>query len=78
MSHQRVVCYQDYVRGVLRHPRSVGCHWFQDQDQPTTGRVLDGENYQIGFVDVADTPCKETVQACREVADGLYPLRSRP
>jgi hypothetical protein len=29
-------------------------------------------------VDVAGTPCKETVQACREVADGLYPLRSRP
>ena len=71
------MCYQDYVRGVLRHPRFVGCHWFQYQDQPTTGRVLDGENYQIGFVDIADTPYKETVQACREVADVMYELRRK-
>lgn len=73
----RAKAYQDYVRGALRHPQFVGCHWFQYQDQPTTGRVLDGENYQIGFVDIADTPYKETVQACREVADTMYPLRQQ-
>jgi hypothetical protein len=28
-------------------------------DEPTTGRVYDEENYQIGFVDVADTVSRE-------------------
>ena len=41
----------------------------------TTGRPLDEENYQIGFVDIADTPYPETVAACRQVGYGLYALR---
>jgi len=68
----RAQAYQDYVRGAVRHPQFVGCHWFQYQDEPTTGRVYDEENYQIGFVDVADTPYAETVEAAREVGRKLY------
>jgi hypothetical protein len=71
----RARAYGDYVRGCLQHPQFVGCHWFQYQDEPTTGRVYDEENYQIGFVDIADTPYPETVAACREVAAALYRLR---
>lgn len=71
----RAQAYKEYVEGVLRHPSFVGCHWFQYQDEPTTGRVLDEENYQIGFVDIADTPYRETIQACREVAAALYSTR---
>ena len=56
----------------LRHPQFVGCHWFQYCDEPTTGRVWDEENYQIGFVDIADTPYAETVEAAREVAAKMY------
>ena len=52
----------------------VGTHWFQYGDQATTGRG-DGENYQIGFVDVCDTPYAETIQACRKVGTGLYRRR---
>jgi hypothetical protein len=63
----------DYVRSALHHPQFVGCHWFQYRDEPVTGRVLDEENYQIGFVDVADTPYAETVAACRAVGYHLYP-----
>ncbi len=73
---ERARVYADYVRGALRHPQFVGCHWFQYQDEPTTGRVYDEENYQIGFVDIADTPYAETVAACRDVAAGMYRLRS--
>ncbi len=72
---ERAATYKDYVQGVLRHPGFVGSHWFQYQDQPTTGRVLDEENYQIGFVDIADTPYTETIQACREVGYGMYQYR---
>jgi agarase len=50
----------------------VGCHWFQYQDEPTTGRVYDEENYQIGFVDIADTPYSELIEASRKAAGMIY------
>jgi hypothetical protein len=68
----RAQAYRDYVQGALRHPNFVGCHWFQYQDEPVTGRVYDEENYQIGFVDVADSPYEETIQASREAGYALY------
>ena len=71
----RAKAYKDYVMGCVRHPAFVGCHWFQYQDEPTTGRVYDEENYQIGFIDTVDTPYRETVDAAREVGYGMYPLR---
>jgi len=70
----RAAKYKSYVQGALRNPYIVGTHWFQYKDQPTTGRG-DGENYQIGFVDICDTPYPETIQACREVACSLYEYR---
>lgn len=72
----RADAYRDYVLSAARHPQFVGCHWFQYQDEPVTGRSWDGENYQIGFVDVADTPYVEMVTASREVAAKLYPTRA--
>jgi hypothetical protein len=72
---QRGKCYHDYVTGALKHPQIVGCHWFQYSDEPTTGRTYDGENYQIGFVDIADTPYLETIAASREIGYGLYTQR---
>jgi len=70
----RAATYKRYVQGALRNPCIVGTHWFQYQDQATTGRS-DGENYQIGFVDICDTPYPETIQACREVGYGMYDYR---
>jgi hypothetical protein len=66
--------YSEYVRGALRNPYIVGTHWFQYQDQPTTGRG-DGENYQIGFVDIADTPYQETIAASRTIGRTMYEYR---
>ena len=71
----RAQAYSNYVRDALRHPQFVGCHWFQYQDQPTTGRTLDEENYQIGFLDIADTPYRETITAARDVGYAMYSLR---
>lgn len=68
----RAQSYKDYVLGALKHPQFVGTHWFQWMDEPTTGRVYDEENYQIGFVDIADTPYAETIAASREVGNQLY------
>jgi hypothetical protein len=65
-----------YMDSALGHPSIVGAHWFQYRSQPTTGRTLDGENFQIGLVDVADAPYTETIAALREVGSRLYSTRS--
>ena len=41
-------------------------------EEPLTGRALDEENCQIGFVGGADTPYPEMVKASREISAGLY------
>jgi hypothetical protein len=66
--------YKSYVQGALRNPCIVGTHWFQYKDQATTGRG-DGENYQIGFLDICDKPYPEIVNASREVGYNLYQYR---
>ena len=71
---ERAETYASYVRGALENPWIVGTHWFQYGDQATTGRS-DGENYQIGFLDICDTPYPETVGACREVGASMYRVR---
>ena len=72
---QRGEAYRSYVQGALAHPAIVGTHWFQYSDQATTGRG-DGENYQIGFLDICDRPYPETIAACRDVGYRLYPTRA--
>ncbi len=67
--------FQGYVAEAVKNPLLVGAHWFKFSDQPLTGRK-DGENYRIGFVDVADTPYPEMVKACRALAESMYPLRA--
>ncbi len=71
----RAAAYKEYVTSVLKHPSFVGCHWFQYRDEATTGRPLDGENYQCGFIDVADTPYPETISACRDIGYQMYEIR---
>ncbi len=70
----RGAAYAAYVTGALEHPAIVGTHWFQFGEQATTGRG-DGENYQIGFLDVCDTPYPETIRASRQVGSRLYEIR---
>jgi hypothetical protein len=68
--------FRNYTAEAVKNRLIVGAHWFKFSDQPLTGRK-DGENYRIGFVDVADTPYPEMVKACRALAEGMYPLRAR-
>jgi hypothetical protein len=72
----RAEAYRAYVEGCLAHPQFVGCGWFKFRDECTTGRPLDAENYQIGFLDICDTPYPETIAACRDVGYGMYEYRS--
>ncbi len=61
---ERAVAYRYYVEQAMSHPAMIGTHWFQWLDQPSTGRN-DGENYNIGFVDVADRPYAQLAAAAR-------------
>lgn len=74
---ERARMYETYVNSVLDHPLFVGCHWFQYMDQPLTGRTLDGENYNIGFVTITDTPYPEMVAAARKTHSAMYRRRAR-
>ena len=63
--------YRNYVRDAMESRNIVGVHYFLWRDQPVTGRP-DGEDFQVGFVDVADDPYCELVEAARDVAAGMY------
>jgi hypothetical protein len=72
---ERGVAYHYYVENAVAHPSLIGTHWFQWWDQPSTGRG-DGENYNIGMVDVTDRPYKELIDAARETHKRLYKIHS--
>ena len=67
--------YKAYMQSVLAKPYMVGAHWFQYVDEPITGRALDGENANIGFVTVTDTPYPELIEAVREITANMYQQR---
>lgn len=73
----RAEAFARYIRSVADLPAFVGAHWFQYTDEPTAGRTLDGENYQIGFVSVTDQPYPEMVASARSVLDEVYRRHSR-
>jgi hypothetical protein len=74
---ERAAALTRYLQSVADHPNFVGAHWFQYTDQAITGRPRDGENYNIGFVNVVDTPYPEMVNAARDLHEGIYPRRLR-
>lgn len=73
---ERARTFREYVESALDNPAIVGCHWFQYVDQPVTGRVYDGENYNIGFVSGVDAPYAEMVAAARLVHKSMYERRA--
>jgi hypothetical protein len=73
---QRAKAYTRYVTDALNQPNIVGAHWFLYRDEPVTGRTLDGENCQVGFVDVCDAPYPELIDACRRIGAVMYQVRA--
>jgi beta-galactosidase GanA len=68
----RAKSYITYVREVLSEPAFVGCHWFQYYDEPTSGRGQDGENFNIGFASITDTPYGELIAGARAANAQAY------
>ena len=72
---ERGVAYSYYVEHAAEHPAIVGTHWYQWIDQPATGR-RDGENYNIGWIDVTDRPYPELVAAAKATHAKLDEIHS--
>lgn len=73
---ERGVAYRYYVENAAAHPSVIGTHWFQWIDQPSTGRSYDGENYNIGLVDVTDRPYPDMISASAETFQRLLLIHS--
>jgi hypothetical protein len=72
---ERGVAYRYYVENAAADPSVVGAHWFQWVDEPSTGR-FDGENYNIGLVDVTDRPYPELIDAIKATHQRLLNVHS--
>jgi hypothetical protein len=72
---ERGIGYRYFVEQGISLPYCLGAHWFTWRDEPVLGRN-DGENYNIGFVDVTDRPYPELVDAARTTHKRLMDVHS--
>jgi len=73
--HERGIAYRYYVEQAASLEWFLGAYWFQWRDEPVLGR-MDGENYNIGFVDVTDRPYAELVEAAKATHKRLQDVHS--
>ena len=63
--------YRVYLEDAAAKPWCVGVHWFTLYDESALGR-FDGENWNIGFLDVCNRPYNEIGRAARASHERLY------
>jgi hypothetical protein len=59
---ERAAGFKRDVQELGKLPYVIGAHWFQYSDEPEHGRG-DGENYNMGLVDVDGRPYEEMIKA---------------
>lgn len=68
--------YRYYVEDAAAQPWCVGTHYFTLYDESALGR-FDGENWNIGFLDVCNHPYTPLVDAARVTHARLYACATR-
>ena len=63
--------YRYYLEQGFSRPELIGIHYFQWMDQPVFGRS-DGENYNIGFLDICLHPYKELTNQAKLSHEQMY------
>jgi hypothetical protein len=71
----RAKAYRNYIEDAAANPACVGAHWFTLYDESALGR-FDGENYNIGFLDVCNRPYDELGTAAITSHERLYEVAS--
>jgi len=72
---ERGYAYRYYMHRAASHPMCLGAHYFTLNDQAYLGR-FDGENYQIGIVDVAQRPYEDFERLVVETNTSIYRIVS--
>ena len=67
--------YRVYVEDAAANPYCIGTHYFILYDQSALGR-FDGENYNIGFLDICNRPYQPLAAAARLTHERLYEVAS--
>lgn len=67
--------YRYYLEQGFSRPELIGIHYFQWMDQPVFGRS-DGENYNIGFMDICLHPYKELADQAKMSHERMYKVAS--
>ena len=67
----RARAYRVYLEDAAANPNCVGAHWFTLYDQSALGR-FDGENYNIGFLDICHRPYDELSRGAIASHERLY------
>lgn len=69
----RGLAYREYYEKGMKSSYFVGAHYFILYDQPVLGR-FDGENMQIGLLDVCSRPYEECIAEMKEVNCAIYEM----
>jgi len=65
--------YRVYIEDAAANPYCIGTHWFTLYDQSALGR-FDGENYNIGFLDVCNRPHTALCEAAIRSHENIYQI----
>lgn len=68
---ERGIAYRRYMHRAASHPMCLGAHYFILYDQAYLGR-FDGENYQIGVLDICSKPYSEFLDGIIKTHSELY------
>jgi hypothetical protein len=68
---ERAKAYRVYLEDAAANPDCVGTHWFTLYDESALGR-FDGENYNIGFLDICNRPYQEMCAAAVSSHEHMY------
>ncbi len=72
---ERGAAYRYYVENGVRSPYFLGAHYFMLNDQSCIGR-FDGENYQIGLLDICMQEYHEMTRVVTECNKNIYKVVS--
>lgn len=70
---ERGKAYRYYTERAFAFKQCVGAHYFILNDQPLLGR-FDGENYQIGCVDVCHKPYADFIEGIKATTSVMYEI----
>jgi hypothetical protein len=72
----RATAYRRYIEDAAANPNCVGAHWFTMYDESALGR-FDGENYNIGFLDICNRPYEELGHGALASHEQIYEVATQ-